>query len=95
MIAYIQKYLASIPPVFIDGLLYALIALFTFCQAYFGGDEAAKFITPATKFWLNAVIGGGATVFAAIKMFRNSTFAQHQDEQKKAKSGDTQFIPKP
>lgn len=94
MIAYLQRYLSSVPPVFIDGMLYALIAWFTFNQSYLGGDEAAKFISPEAKFWINWVIGSGATIFASIKMFRNSTFAQHQ-EQKKQKSGETTIFTKP
>jgi len=64
--------------VFIDGLLYALIAWFTFNQAYFGGDEAAKYIEPMTKFWLNWVIGSGASLVASIKMYRSTAFAKHQ-----------------
>lgn len=82
MLRYMHKYFTSIPPVFLDGSLYALIALFTFCQSYFGGDEASKFISPAFKFWLNGFIGGAATVFAAIKMFRSTAFAEHQEAKK-------------
>lgn len=81
MIKAFQKYLYSLPPVFIDGILYAMIAWFTFNQSYLGGDEAAKWIEPETKFWINWVIGSGATVFAAIKMFRSTTFAEHQAQQ--------------
>ena len=80
MILAFQKYLASISPVFIDGTLYALIAWFTFNQSYLGGDEAAKYIEPETKFWLNWVIGSSASLFAAIKMFRSTTYAEHQAE---------------
>lgn len=82
MIAFIQKYFASIPSVFIDGALYALIAWFTFNQAYFGGDEASKYIEPETKFWLNWSIGSGASLFAAIKMFRSTVFAEHKTKKK-------------
>jgi hypothetical protein len=88
MIAAIQKYFTSVPPMFIDGTLYALIAWFTFNQAYFGGDEAAKYIEPETKFWLNWVIGSSASLFAAIKMFRSTSYSEHLAEVKKeGKSG--------
>jgi len=83
MIKWASNYLSTIPSVFIDGLLYTLIALFTFSQAYFGGDEAAKYISPEVKFWLNAAIGSGASACAALKMFRSNSFAQHQEEKKK------------
>ena len=94
MIAYIQRYLSSIPPVFIDGMLYAMIAWFTFNQSYLSGDEAAKYIPAEVKFWLNWVIGSGASLFAAIKMFRSTVFADHQAKKKNG-TGDTNFIPKP
>ncbi len=82
MILAIQKYLASISPVFIDGTLYVLIAWFTFNQSYLGGDEAAKYVDASVKFWMNWVIGSGATVFAATKMFRSTTYAEHQSQKK-------------
>jgi len=88
MIAAIQKYFTSVPPMFIDGALYAMIAWFTFNQAYFGGDEAAKYIDPETKFWLNWIIGSSASLFAAIKMFRSTSYSEHLEEVKKeGKSG--------
>lgn len=91
MIRLVQKYLSSIPPVFIDGSLYALIAWFTFNQSYLSGDEAAKYIEPETKFWLNWIVGSGATIFAAIKMFRSTVFAEHQT---KKKEDDTKVFTK-
>jgi len=90
MIAAIQKYFTSVPPMFIDGALYALIAWFTFNQAYFGGDEAAKYIEPETKFWLNWVIGSSASLFAAIKMFRSTSYSEHLEEIKSGTKGATE-----
>jgi hypothetical protein len=94
MIKATANYFKSIPPVFIDGALYALIAWFTFNQSYLGGDEAAKYIDAKTKFILNWVIGSGATIFASIKMFRSTTFSEHREEKKKNGAGDTQIISK-
>ena len=82
MLAAIQKYFTSVSPMFIDGTLYALVAWFIFNQSYFGGDEAAKYIEPATKFWLNWVIGSGATLVGAIKMFRSTSYSEHLAENK-------------
>lgn len=84
MIRAVANYFSSISPVFIDGLLYCAIAGLMFCQSYFGGDEAAKYITPATKFWLNGVFGMAAAICGSLKMFRSNTFAEHQQAQKEA-----------
>lgn len=77
---FLSNYFGSIPPVFLDGLLYCLIALFTFCQSYFGGDEAAKYLAPEIKFWINAAIGSAASVCAALKMFRSTSYAEHREK---------------
>ena len=95
MIRGLQQYFSSVPAVFIDGLLYALVLWFTFNQSYFGGDEAAKYLAPAVKFWLNWGIGSGAVICGAIKMFRSTSYSEHQ----KKKEQDTQIFrsepPKP
>ncbi len=88
MIKAFQKYLYSLPPVFIDGVLYVMIAWFMFNQSYLGGDEAAKWIEPEVKFWINWLIGSGATIFASIKMFRSTTFAEHQAQKPKVSSNE-------
>lgn len=72
----------ALKPVVVDGLLYVLVAWFTFNQSYFGGDEAAKYISPLTKFWLNWGIGSGAVIVAALKMFRSTTYADHTKQEK-------------
>lgn len=82
MIKRISNYFAGIQPVFIDGTLYALMAFFIFSQSYLGGDEAAKWISPAVKFWINYVVGGMAAFFGAVKMFRSTAFAEHQENKK-------------
>lgn len=82
MLRYIHKYFTSIPPVFLDGTLYAAVAWMIYNQGYFGGDEAAKYLEPETKFWINWVVGSLATVCGAIKMFRSTAFAEHQESKK-------------
>ena len=77
MIKAAQRYFSGIAPVFIDGLLYMLIAVFTFSQGYFGGDEAAKYISPEFKFWMNGVIGELAVAVGALKMFRSTAYSEH------------------
>lgn len=93
MIRALSSYFVGVPPVFIDGLLYAAMAFLTFSQAYLGGDEAAKWIAPAAKFWINYAVGGTAALAAAIKMFRSTSFGEHLEQ--KRKNGDTTIIPKP
>lgn len=92
MIRAMSNYFGGIQPVFIDGSLYALMAWFIFSQSYLGGDEAAKFISPAVKFWINYIVGGMAAFFGAVKMFRSTQFAEHKDK----KNAETpSFTPDP
>lgn len=79
MIKALSNYFGGIKPVFIDGALYAIIAFLIFSQSYLGGDEAAKYVTPALKFWINYTIGGLGAFFGAVKMFRSTTYAEHQE----------------
>jgi hypothetical protein len=79
MVRSLSNYFGGIPPVFIDGLLYSLIAWLIFSQSYLGGDEASKYISPALKFWINYVVGGLGALLGAVKMFRSTSFAEHQD----------------
>jgi hypothetical protein len=82
MIKAAQTYFSSIPSVFIDGCLYAVIAWLIFSQSYLGGDEAAKYVSPQLKFWLNYAIGGCGAFFGAVKMFRSTAYAEHQESKK-------------
>jgi hypothetical protein len=87
MIKAIAQYCSSIPPVFTDGVLYVMIALFGFLETQFGSDEAAKFFAPVTLWWIKLVVGSGSVSAVALKLFRSTSFADHQA--KKA-NGDTQ-----
>ena len=70
----------SIPAVFIDGTLYVALALLTFLTGYFGSDEAAKWISAATLFWVKGILGAASATALAIKLFRSTAFADHQAE---------------
>lgn len=91
MIRAVSNYLSSIPAIFIDGTLYCMIAWLVFSQAYLGGDEAAKWIAPLIKFWINYSIGSLAAMAGALKMFRSTAYGEHQQ----AKKAETAFITKP
>lgn len=64
------NYIVANHQAIIDGGLYCAVAWFMFNQAYFGGDEAAKYLTGAQKFWINWSVGSGGAICAALKMFR-------------------------
>lgn len=92
MLKRTQEYFASIPPVFIDGLLYVWISVLTFISTQFSSDDAAKYISPLALFWLKFLIGSLSAAIISIKMFRSTSFAEHQEEKKK--TGQTEFINK-
>lgn len=95
MIRAAQKYFASIPAVFIDGVLYVLVQMLTVLSTQIGTDESAKYIEAETLFWTKVVIGELAAGVLAIKMFRSTTFADHQQTKKNGTgSGDTTIITK-
>jgi hypothetical protein len=97
MLRYVANYFQSIPAVFIDGLLWVCVAWFAFNQSYFGSDEAAKYIAPLTRFWIQWVIGSGAVIAGAIKMFRSTSYADHQqakDEARRISTGNTEIFAK-
>jgi hypothetical protein len=70
-------------PVTVDGWIYVLIALFGAIGASLGSDDAAKFITPATLFWMKMFATSGGAGCLALKMYRSTTFAEY----KTAKNG--------
>lgn len=80
------KYFSSIPPVFIDGLLYVWIAMTGFCITFFSADDATMFIRPTALFWLKGIFGCGSAGLLALKLYRSTSYAQHlqaKDEEKK------------
>lgn len=54
---------------------------------FLGTDEAAKFIEPATLFWLRGLVGIVDAVALALKGFTSQTFA---DWSSKRSNGNTQ-----
>lgn len=72
--------------------LYALIAFFAFSQTTFGGDEAAKYISPLWLFILKYLAGAGSSILLAIKMFCSTTFSDYMAKVKADKTGQTDFF---
>ena len=85
------KGLLNIPAVFIDGGLYALSMMLVALQSQFASEEAVKFLSPDTLFWTRTVVSALAAFTLALKMFRSSSYADHQ---KNKVSIDTAFIKK-
>jgi len=92
MLRFVHKYFSSIPAVFIDGTLYVSVGLFTFLSAGFASDDASKWISAQMLFWLKLSIGAVGNIALNMKMFRSTTFAEHQELKKR--TGDTGFITK-
>ena len=73
----LQDLLAKLTPVFIDGLLYVLIAVFGTVQTLFTSEEAYKYVSPYVLFWMKAVIGVALAAVSALKMFRSTSYSDH------------------
>lgn len=82
MIRGMYKYFGETPAVFIDGWLYVLIALFGALTAAFASDEAAKYLKPEALFWLRTMCGVNSAWLLALKMFRSTSYSQHQENKK-------------
>lgn len=92
MIRALSSYFGQVSPVFLDGLLYMLIAVFGALQGHLSLDDAAKWVNPQLLFWLKGTVLLCLTSVTAIKMFRSTSFAEHQ----RKKNGDTTtFVKKP
>ncbi len=79
----------SLPAVTIDGIIYALIALFTALSAAFTTDDAAKYIAPYILFWCKTGCTINSATLLAIKMYRSTAYAEHL---KKTNGGHTDFF---
>lgn len=92
MIRALSSYFSSVPPVFIDGLLYCLIALFGAMIATFGAEEAPKYVNPNWLYWIKESSKWSLALATAIKMFRDTSYSDHRAK----KNGDTTtFVVKP
>ncbi len=85
MIRAAVQYFASIPAVVIDGTLYVAVQMLTVLSTQFATDESAKYVDPAVLFWVKIAIGELAAGVLALKMFRSTSYSDHQREKK----GDT------
>ena len=93
MIQRLADYLSKIPPVFVDGSLYVIIAVLASAIAFISSDDAAKYIEAGTLFWIKGIVTSLNAAAVALKMYRSTQYAEHREEKKK--NGHTAFFNKP
>lgn len=93
MIRYLAKYFSTISPVFIDGLLYVMLAITAVNATALTSEAAKELMGKAVLFyglWFNSAADAA---LLALKMYRSTSFAEHKEEKKRA--GNTEFFVKP
>ena len=85
------KSMAEVPPMFIDGLLFVMMAFLTAIAMRLASDDAAKYIEPKTLWWLVTWLGASIQGLQAFKMYRSEGYARHRAKLE-LKDTDTQRI---
>lgn len=84
----IQAYFAGIQPVWIDGTLYVLLALFGAVELTFNGDDIYKYwLNVKAIYWIKHSLGWIIAGITAVKMFRDKSYADHLKSKALAKEG--------
>lgn len=78
--AWFLKYFGKMSPMYIDGWLYVLIAMFGGIAASLNSDEAAKYVADWLLFWLRETTTWICAGLLALKMYRSTTYAEHIKE---------------
>lgn len=77
----IQAYFAGIKPVWIDGTLYVLLALFGAVELTLNNDDIYKYVTDVRLvYWGKNIFAWLLAVTTAIKMFRSTSYADHVND---------------
>ena len=84
--AALWAWLTTVKPVVIDGLLYALIALFGALVGIFSSDEVYKYVNPHVVFWTRTVSSVLLATASALKMFRSTSYGDHRAEADKTEN---------
>ena len=79
MIAFAARYFGSIAPVFIDGLLYVIIAVAGFASTMLGSDEAFEMFSKPILFYIKLTNGSLLAGATALKMFRSTAYSDHRE----------------
>lgn len=95
MLNYIYAKFGSLKPVVIDGFLYVCIAMFGSIIGLMSTDEVYKYMNPYAVFYIKALSSIGLAGVSALKMFRSTSYSDHQADKKAASSlqnGNTEII---
>lgn len=78
----IQKFInflvGNAKPVHVDGALYVMIALFGAALTALTNDDVYKYMSPYLVFYLKMFCSLALAVVTALKMFRSSSYAAHE-----------------
>ncbi len=85
LVRFCVKYGNNITPVFIDGLLFTLLAVWTAMMGIYQSDEIYKYCSPYFVFYSKSMVSimlAGAT---ALKAFRSTSYSEHVKEKAREK----------
>jgi len=74
----------TLRPVHVDGLIFVMIAFFGAVASALSGDDAAKYIGPATLWYAKNICTAVAAALLALKMYRSTTYSKDVQEQRVA-----------
>lgn len=86
MLVRLHAYFRSIPAVFLDGCLYVTMAVTGFLATTLGSEEAFNMFSVGVLFWLKTTNGCILAAATALKMFRNTAYAEHQKDKEEGKA---------
>lgn len=74
-----QRYFASVSPIFLDGCIAVCIAMLTAISMNVAQDDASKYISAEFRWWLIVILGTLTQGLHALSKFRDQTFSRHMD----------------
>jgi hypothetical protein len=85
MLTWIVNKYGNMKPVVIDGFLYVVIAMAASVEVNLTSDDCYKYMNPYVIWYAKMLVAVFAAGVTALKMFRSTSYSEHQAE-KKAKS---------
>lgn len=82
----IQAYFADISPIWVDGSLKVLTALFGAVLLTFNNDDIYKYVGAYTVFWIKNLIEWLMTSTVALTLYRSTGYSDHLDAKEAAKN---------
>jgi hypothetical protein len=77
------NYFATVPPVFLDGAIYVGMSIASLWVGILGSEQARTLIGTVALFWISSIVSTLNTALLALKMFRSTSFADHQKDKQK------------